>query len=158
MWLAILAIYLIDFSINAVQAVDRALLVDTIPSSEQASGNAWAARMLGIGSVLGFFLGYVDLPHSLPFLGNSQLQVLSVIASLVLLAGHLLVTVLVKERVLVQDSSVYKKSFSQEVKDLWNNLFTLPKVIRQIFIIQFLYVRTVLVAHSSESYTAQAHG
>jgi solute carrier family 45, member 1/2/4 len=39
-----------------VQAVDRALLVDTIPSSEQASGNAWAARMLGIGSVIGFFV------------------------------------------------------------------------------------------------------
>ena len=73
-WLAILAIYLIDFSINAgkrrrstckgiviltddvVQAVDRALLVDTIPYSKQASGNAWAARMLGIGSVVGFFM------------------------------------------------------------------------------------------------------
>jgi solute carrier family 45, member 1/2/4 len=37
-----------------VQAVDRALLVDTIPSSKQASGNAWAARMVGIGSVIGF--------------------------------------------------------------------------------------------------------
>ena len=73
-WLAIFAIYLIDFSINVgehsrskfkdiniltdvvVQAVDRALLVDTIPSSEQASGNAWAARMLGVGSVIGFFV------------------------------------------------------------------------------------------------------
>ena len=143
MWFAIIAIYLIDFSINAgeysqsnfrgidilrdiaVQAVDRALLVDTIPSSEQASGNAWAARMLGIGSVLGFFLwvffvyflsliypsstsGYIKLPHSLPFLGNSQLQVLSVIASLILLAGHLSMAVLVKERVLVQDSPASK--------------------------------------------------
>ena len=37
-------------------AVDRALLVDTIPSSEQASGNAWAARMLGVGSVIGYFM------------------------------------------------------------------------------------------------------
>jgi hypothetical protein len=38
------------------QAVDRALLVDTLPGSEQAKGNAWAAIMLGIGSVGGFFL------------------------------------------------------------------------------------------------------
>ena len=37
-------------------AVDRALIVDTIPSSEQASGNAWAGRMLGIGGVVGFFV------------------------------------------------------------------------------------------------------
>lgn len=40
----------------AVQAVDRALLVDTLPPSDQAAGNAWAARMLGVGSVVGFFV------------------------------------------------------------------------------------------------------
>lgn len=39
-----------------VQAVDRALLVDTLPSAEQPAGNAWAARMLGVGSVIGFFV------------------------------------------------------------------------------------------------------
>ena len=53
--------------------------------------------------------GYIDLPHSpLLFLGKTQLQVLSVLASLLLLAGHLLMAGLVKERVLVQDTSVYK--------------------------------------------------
>ena len=39
-----------------VMSVDRALLVDTIPSSEQPLGNAWAARMLGVGSIIGFFV------------------------------------------------------------------------------------------------------
>lgn len=39
-----------------VQAVDRALLVDTLPTPEQANGNAWAAMMLGLGSVIGFFM------------------------------------------------------------------------------------------------------
>ena len=42
--------------LHSVQAVDRALLVDTLPSSSQAAGNAWAARMLGVGSVVGFFV------------------------------------------------------------------------------------------------------
>lgn len=54
--LAVLSIYLIDFAINAVQALDRALLVDTLPPSAQAAGNAWAARMLGFGAVVGFFV------------------------------------------------------------------------------------------------------
>jgi solute carrier family 45, member 1/2/4 len=71
--LAIFAVFCIDFSINAglyslfllidlannivvVQATNRALLVDTLPTAEQASANAWAARMLGIGSVAGFFM------------------------------------------------------------------------------------------------------
>ncbi|KAF8800152.1 MFS general substrate transporter [Phlegmacium glaucopus] len=140
-WLAILAIYLLDFSINAVQAVDRALLIDTLPRPEQASANAWAARMLGTGSVIGFFIGNIDLPYSFPFLGHTQLQVLSVIGSLLLVASHLLMAGLVKESVLVKnppiDGKSERRSFSQQVKDLWSNLFTLPKVIRQICIIQF---------------------
>ena len=39
-----------------VQAMDRALLVDILPISEQERGNAWAGRMFGIGSVVGFFV------------------------------------------------------------------------------------------------------
>ena len=39
-----------------VQAVDRALLVDTLPPQCQVSGNAWAAGMVGVGSVVGFFM------------------------------------------------------------------------------------------------------
>jgi len=45
-----------DLTRVLVQAVDRALLVDILPRAEQAKGNAWAAVMLGIGSVAGFFL------------------------------------------------------------------------------------------------------
>ena len=53
---AVVALFGIDFSVNAVQALDRALIVDTIPSSQQPDGNAWAARMLNVGSVLGFYM------------------------------------------------------------------------------------------------------
>jgi solute carrier family 45, member 1/2/4 len=45
-----------DLTKQLVQAIDRVLLVDTLPRAEQAKGNAWAAIMLGIGSVAGFFL------------------------------------------------------------------------------------------------------
>lgn len=39
-----------------VQAVDRALIVDVLPTGLQPAGNAWAATMLGAGSVFGFFV------------------------------------------------------------------------------------------------------
>lgn len=55
----------------AVQAVDRALIVDTLPSAEQADANAWAARMLGFGSVAGYFM-YVHL--QIPFVLSSILD------------------------------------------------------------------------------------
>ncbi|KIL68411.1 hypothetical protein M378DRAFT_120453 [Amanita muscaria Koide BX008] len=138
-WLAVVAIYLVDFSINAVQAVDRALLVDTLRPSEQPAGNAWAARMLGIGSVIGFFVGNINLRNILPFLGKTQLEVLSVIVSVLLLSGHVLMSFLIKERVLLKDdhSKAAKKSFIQEVRDIWFGMLNLPPVIRKICMIQF---------------------
>ncbi|KAG2131037.1 major facilitator superfamily domain-containing protein [Suillus clintonianus] len=135
-WLAVLSIYCIDFSINAVQALDRALLVDTLPPSDQPSGNAWAARMLAIGSVFGFFVGEIDLPRWLPFLGRVQLEVLAVIASLLLLLTHSLTSVCVKERILVATNS-RSKGLKKEIYDIWNTYTRLPRVIRQICYIQF---------------------
>jgi solute carrier family 45 protein 1/2/4 len=54
--IAVWSIYLIDFSINAVMSTDRALVVDTLPPSQQEDGGAWAGRMFGLGSVTGFFV------------------------------------------------------------------------------------------------------
>lgn len=51
------------------------------------------------------FSGNVDLPRLLPFLGKSQLQVLSVVVSLLLLGGHILMATLVKEKVLLKTFS-----------------------------------------------------
>ncbi|KAJ6617111.1 major facilitator superfamily domain-containing protein [Mycena sp. CBHHK59/15] len=136
-WLAILSIYLIDFSINTVQAVDRALLVDTLPPSLQPAGNAWAALMLGMGSVVGFFVGNLDLPSFLPFFGSSELQVLSVIVSVVLLAGHITTAVLVKENVLVRMAGQHRPSFQAEIREIFTSMFTMPPVIRKICMIQF---------------------
>jgi solute carrier family 45 protein 1/2/4 len=55
-WLAVFSICFIDFSVNAVMACSRAILVDTLPKSEQELGNAWAGRMSGLGSIAGFFM------------------------------------------------------------------------------------------------------
>lgn len=101
--------------------MDRALLVDTLPASEQERGNAWAGRMFGLGSVTGFFVcafhvhfafgylfvklthsnsGNVDLTQSLPFLGGTQLQILCGVASSLLIITHFITVFNVKERVL----------------------------------------------------------
>ncbi|KDQ54087.1 hypothetical protein JAAARDRAFT_410743 [Jaapia argillacea MUCL 33604] len=136
-WLAILSIYCIDFSVNAVQAVDRALLVDTLPTSEQASGNAWAARMLGIGSVAGFFVGNIDLTSIFPMLGKTELEVLSIITAVLLIITHSIMSYCVKEKVLVASTSQAEKGLVAEMKLLWDNMLKLPRVIRQICFIQF---------------------
>ena len=137
-WFAVLSIYIIDFSINAVQAADRALLVDTLPSSQQERGNAWAGRMLSFGSVIGFWVGNWDLPALMPWFGRTQLQVLCVLTSLGLLAAHALTCVAVKERVLVAGSSRVdsgarrKRGVVSALKDIWENVWKLPRVVQQI--------------------------
>ncbi|KAI1790011.1 MFS general substrate transporter [Ganoderma leucocontextum] len=134
--LAIFALFTIDFSINAVQAVDRALIVDTLPSAEQADANAWAARMLGFGSVAGYFIGNIDMTAVFPFLGNTELEVLAVVGSLLLLITHAITAFCTKENIVVptRDSD---KSFVSELRDIWEKAFSLPPVIRQICLIQF---------------------
>ncbi|KAH0831034.1 hypothetical protein J3R83DRAFT_13536 [Lanmaoa asiatica] len=98
------AILRLHLHLRLVQALDRALLVDTLPTAKQPAGNAWAARMLAIGSVTGFFVGNLDLPHFFPFFGSAQLKVLSVIAALLLFLTQAWVCFHVKERVLLRSS------------------------------------------------------
>ncbi|KAJ3994904.1 hypothetical protein F5050DRAFT_1695310 [Lentinula boryana] len=160
LWLAVISVYLIDFSVNAgrilcslfllttcssssaVMAVDRALLVDVLPSTLQPSGNAWAARMAGFGSVVGYFAGNLDLPSLLPIFGHTELQILSVVVSIILLGSHIIMASSVSERVLIKNDSTgaggpLAKSFTTQVRAMFENMWSLPRVIRQIFLIQF---------------------
>lgn len=160
---AVWSIYCIDFSINAVQAADRAILVDLLPPSEQELGNAWAGRMFGLGSVAGFFVGNIDLPKAIPWMGKTQLQVLSVVTSIFLMVTQGITSASVTEKVLVKEADGQGKgSLLSIFKDIWNNILTLPRVILQICIVQFfswiawfpvLFFSTVWVG---EIYTREA--
>ena len=81
-----------------VQAGIRCFIVDNAPSHQQETANAWASRLTGVGNILGYIFGYLDLPKYLPFFGNTQFKVLCVLAS-ISLCGTLLASCLyIKER------------------------------------------------------------
>ncbi|KAL1413550.1 hypothetical protein Q8F55_001324 [Vanrija albida] len=136
--LAVIAIYLIDFSINAVMSTDRALIVDTLPPSQQENGNAWGSRMMGAGALAGFFVGNIKLPAIMPLLGSTQLQILSFLTSVVLLMCHVSTSWAVTERVLLRDDREQSKSgLLSSIRAIWANIFTLPPGIRMVCFIQF---------------------
>lgn len=81
-----------------VQAGIRAFIVDNAPTHQQEDANAWAGVILGIGSVLGYLSGYVNLPKILPFFGNTQFKVLSVITSIALGGTVFISCVFITER------------------------------------------------------------
>lgn len=85
-------------SFLAVQAAIRAFIVDNCPAHQQEVANAWASRMTGVGNICGFVFGYLDLPSILPFLGRTQFQVLSALASISLTVTLLASCLYIRER------------------------------------------------------------
>ncbi|KAI9794703.1 MAG: hypothetical protein M1835_006439 [Candelina submexicana] len=95
---AVLFVYILDFAINTVQAGIRAYIVDNAPTHQQEDANAWASRISGVGNILGYLSGYVDLPAILPIFGNTEFKVLCMVAVLSL-GGTLAISCsLIKER------------------------------------------------------------
>ncbi|KAI8987097.1 major facilitator superfamily domain-containing protein [Pilobolus umbonatus] len=135
--IAIGSIYLLDFSINCVQASCRALIVDSLPPSLQEQGTAWAGKMVGLGNVVGYFMGYVDLVKIFPFLGNTQLKVLCLFAAFFLLLCLSITCYTVSERVFSDGSYKKKSSPLTLFSDIFRNIWHLPKPIQQICNVQF---------------------
>ncbi|KAI1978823.1 hypothetical protein LOZ53_004522 [Ophidiomyces ophidiicola] len=95
---ATLFMFCLDFAVNTVQAAIRAFVVDNAPAHQQESANAWASRLTGVGNIIGYILGYLDLPKLLPFFGNTQFKVLCVVASISLSASLLASCSYIQER------------------------------------------------------------
>jgi solute carrier family 45 protein 1/2/4 len=83
---------------NSVQAGIRAFIVDNAPAHQQESANAWASRVTGVGNILGYVFGYMDLPKHFFFFGDTQFKVLCVIASIALCSTLLISCLYIKER------------------------------------------------------------
>lgn len=125
-----------------VQACCRALIIDTLPSSKQQIGNAWAGRMIAGGHLVGYFLGFLDLVKIFGgWLGNTQLKSLCMISSLALLVTVGITSVSVTERVQLTRYGEKKKGFFLQVlgvvMTLYQAVLTLPKRIALVFCVQF---------------------
>lgn len=83
MIVAVTGFYVLDFSLNAVQACCRSLILDVFPMTQQDTANAMASNLSNITNVIGYFTGYVDLVKYFPALGDSQMKVYCVAGVLV---------------------------------------------------------------------------
>jgi hypothetical protein len=67
----VLAFYLLDFALNALQASLRNLLLDIAPPEQLSAGNAWHGRMLHAGNIIGYGFGMHPLSTWFAFLLNT---------------------------------------------------------------------------------------
>ncbi|AEO57831.1 hypothetical protein MYCTH_2304508 [Thermothelomyces thermophilus ATCC 42464] len=95
---AVLWVYVLDFAINTVQAAIRAFIVDCAPTHQQESANAMASRFVGLGNIVGYLAGYMDLPSITWFFGDTQFKDLCAIASIALAVTVALSCITIHER------------------------------------------------------------
>ncbi|KAL4807819.1 sodium/hydrogen exchanger 3 [Aspergillus unguis] len=95
---ATVLMWCLDFAINTVQAGIRCFIVDNAPAHQQESANAWASRMTGVGNIIGYIFGYIDLPKILPFLGHTRFQILCALASIALTVTLIISCSYIQER------------------------------------------------------------
>lgn len=149
LFLAILSIWTLDFSINVVQAMDRALLVDVIPHDQQESINAWASRLQSVGSIVGYCVGGANLVKPFGWLAGSQIKLLTLFAVLAFTIAHVITFTSVTERILVATPSDADFSYDhhnhtsafrklvQTLKDIREAFRKLSDPIWHIFKVQF---------------------
>ena len=138
--LAVLAIYALDFAINAVQACCRSLIVDTLPMSQQQTGSAWASRMGASGNIIGYLIGTIDLVAWLPgwLGGGTQFKKMTIVATLGLWASVGTTCYAVTERRLLSPSSDSSgKGVFSVLATLWHRTIHLPPRIQAICWVQF---------------------
>ncbi|OAA53837.1 autophagy protein [Niveomyces insectorum RCEF 264] len=95
---AVLWVYILDFAINTVQAAIRAFIVDCAPAHQQEAANSMASRITGVGNIIGYVAGYVNLPRVLWWLGDTQFKDLCAIASIALGTTVALSCLVIRER------------------------------------------------------------
>ncbi|KAI9596149.1 major facilitator superfamily domain-containing protein [Syncephalis fuscata] len=135
--IAVAGFFILDFSINAVQACLRALVVDVASLDSQSRANAWASRMLGIGSVIGYFTGYLDLVFLFPELGTTQMEVLCSIGSIVFAVCIAWTCLMVREERYVRGMDAQQHAWYKPLRDVFHVLWHLPDPIQRLCTTQF---------------------
>ena len=126
-------------NILLVQAGIRAFIVDYAPTHQQEDANSWAGRITGVGNILGYLSGYVNLPSIFPWLGNTQFKVLCVIASVSLCGTVIVTTSYIRERDprLEGPPSEPDAGILSFFRQVFNSIRRLPPQSRKVCEVQF---------------------
>ncbi|KAJ3106877.1 hypothetical protein HDU97_005364 [Phlyctochytrium planicorne] len=141
---AVMGFYILDFSINTVTTSSRALIVDNVPLHQQDIASVWASRMSGLGNVVGYFTGTVDLTwffdgvaKAHPILFGTQLKILCFISNIFLVVCLLLTCLSVKEKKLDKDTTQRRARWYEPLLGIVKALRRLPAPLQAICNVQF---------------------
>ncbi|KAI9646130.1 hypothetical protein NHQ30_005570 [Ciborinia camelliae] len=136
---AVLLVYILDFAIATVQAAIRAYILDCAPSHQQETANSYASRVIGIGNIIAYLAGYIDLPKYLWFFGNTQFKILSLMACVALSTTVTISSVTIKERDPRNEPipPEAKSGLLAFFKQVFTSIRRLPPLTRQVCEVEF---------------------
>ncbi|KAI1335152.1 major facilitator superfamily domain-containing protein [Xylariaceae sp. FL0016] len=137
--IAVVWIYVLDVAVNTVQASIRAFIVDCAPSHQQEAANSMASRIVGVGNIIGYITGGIDLPRYFWWFGSTQFKVLCAIASIALCFTILLSVSFVRERNPNHDGrpAEDRPGIVSFFIKIFASMKRLPPQVRQVCIVQF---------------------
>ncbi|KAI8367525.1 major facilitator superfamily domain-containing protein [Radiomyces spectabilis] len=133
---AVASFYFLDFTLNAVQAICRALILDIPPLWQQDYANAWSARMSNCAMVIGYFVGFLDLVKYFPWLGDTQIKIFCIMAILVFVITITITCIVTKEKKLDREEKDNLPWYHTFVY-IWRAFRFLPKPIQTLCNTQF---------------------
>ncbi|GJJ07487.1 hypothetical protein Clacol_001689 [Clathrus columnatus] len=146
--IAIVAFYLLDFSLNALQASLRNLLLDITPPEQLSSGNAWHGRMTHAGNIVGYGTGFVNLAAwpILRSLGGTQFRKFCVVG-IVILVITVWVTCWTQEEPEVHATNQASGGLKQAFRNIREAIWSLPKPIQKVCFVQVFAFMAWYVAY-----------
>ncbi|CAO3644006.1 unnamed protein product [Mucor hiemalis] len=134
---AVSAFYFLDFTLNAVQAICRALILDIPPLWQQEYANAWSARMSNSAMVIGYFVGFMDLVKYFPWMGDSQIKAFCIVAMVVFIVTLAITCFAVKEQKYIETEDQDNLPWYNTLQYIWRAFRFLPKPIQSLCNTQF---------------------
>ncbi|CEH13332.1 Sucrose transporter and related proteins [Ceraceosorus bombacis] len=176
---AIVGFWILDLSLNALQAASRALILDVAPSEQQSSANAWQGRMTALGNLIGYSAGWLDLGSSraLRWVGGGQFRKLALVALTGMLVGVGTTCLLIDETKgahsnatsgstntttphghTVQPQSSLWQELKLSLRDIWQAARRLPRPVRRVCMVQlFAFMGWFPLLFYASSYIAEVH-
>jgi solute carrier family 45, member 1/2/4 len=136
---AAIFVWILNFAIQPLQCGLRALVVESCPPEQIDSANAWASRMISIGSLLGYGSGFVDISRLMHTEGGHiQFKALCVLATCSLAFTVCVCCSTIRERDPNQDGppSVELKSTIGKVKHIYGSIFKIPPLVAMVCKVQ----------------------
>ncbi|KAI9497452.1 major facilitator superfamily domain-containing protein [Zychaea mexicana] len=134
---AVASFYFMDFTLNAVQAICRALILDIPPLWQQEYANAWSARMSNSAQVIGYFVGFIDLVKYAPWLGDSQMKGFCVVAIAVFCITLGVTCLTVHEKPLEREDDQEDLPWYHTIVYIWRAFTRLPRPVQTLCNTQF---------------------